>query len=218
MKLIALLAAFFIDTQIARSAQNYFNFANQPSHEIVFDDIAKTSFDKKDHSIHMKVLKSASVLLYPFSNIVKTKAVSFEWKYQGTLKVKSKAHQASKGGDDAILRVGLLVSGKPPLVPFFAPSWIKKTQHILLQPSNKLLYLTVGSEFDPGNIWESPYSSSIQSIAVASKSKADGFLYSSHRFANYKKLVGLWIMADGDNTGSQFTVVLRNLQIYELAD
>ena len=120
---------------------------------------------------------------------MKVKKLSFLWQKKGELKVKSSDHESSKKGDDAYFRLGLILSGEAPSIPFFAPAWIKKSREVLKLPSDKLLYLTVGSKFPAGKSWESPYSSSISSLSMASTEK-EGWMHTSQEFAKGIKLSG----------------------------
>lgn len=181
--------------------------------KITFDDIAPTDYKAQKGILTATVDQSASALIYAFDQPQTVQAAGFQWQNQGTLKVKSAKHEASKVGDDALLRVGVMIAGPKPTIPFFAPAWIKKTASALKQPSDRMIYLTVGSKHKTGKSWSSPYADSIHSVAVASEKAKNSWQTVNHRFKTAQSVVGLWLMADGDNTGSQFQVKLKNLQL-----
>ena len=178
---------------------------------ITFDGIPTTKYHLDNKALVAHVKNSSSVLLKAFDKKKSLKSISFKWKSQGILKTESASQEQTKSGDDAILRVGLILSGKAPMVPFFAPAWIKKSRDALKLPSNKMIYLTVGSKNKPGSQWESPYSSSIISIALPS-TEEEKFYRASHKFPKSIDIVGLWIFADGDNTKSSFNSTLWDLK------
>ena len=105
------------------------------------------------------------------------------------------------------------MAGEAPLVPFFAPAWIKKTRDILKLPSNLMIYLGLGSLSAPGSRWNSPYSDSILSIATPSQPLKDGWQRAAITLEKPYDIAGLWLFADGDNSKSQFTTKIRDLTL-----
>lgn len=187
---------------------------NNKFEHIQFKDIEPNQFEFRDNILAINVNKSASFLLQPFQQIKTISKVSFDWKSHGTLNVNSKDVEASREGDDAYLRIGLLIKGKPPVISFFAAGWIKKIKTLLHHPSNRMAYVVSGAQHSAGETWESPYTSSIHIISAKSSQLNDNWMRAEHRFTVAIEVVGLWIMADGDNTGSSFSTQLRNLEIH----
>lgn len=162
----------------------------------------------------MGVKKSSSFLLLPFSEIKNVKSVQFEWKSTGKLNVSSPKIEQSKKGDDFFMKLGLVLSGDAPFIPFFAPSWIKAIRNIAKLPSDKVLYLVSGTKTPPGNTWESPYTSDLTYRSLESKPTSEKpWLESSYSFTKPMAVVGLWLMADGDNSQSEFQSTIRNIQL-----
>ena len=104
------------------------------------------------------------------------------------------------------------MSGEAPSIPFFAPAWIKAIGDNMKLPSDKLLYLVVGAKNKPGARWESP-SDSMNFLALASTPGKDGWMKVDHTFKTPHKVVGLWIMADGDNPESVFETRVKSLVV-----
>lgn len=181
--------------------------------EISFDDIPKTKYSNVDGQLLSIVKKSSSILLQPFSKKQTVKTVKVVWKKTGDLKTKSFDHETTKSGDDAYFRVGLIVSGEAPTIPFFAPAWIKKSKEILKLPSDKMIYLTVGSKAAAGKTWPSPYSGSIESMAPQKSVSTGEWTTSEFTLSKATEIVGLWIFADGDNTESSFNVSVKSIEI-----
>ena len=99
------------------------------------------------------------------------------------------------------------------MVPWFAPAWVKMVRDHLILPSDRLVYLVAGARSQAGSRWKSPYSDSIETIAVASRPGANGWQHVHFRLQRPIKAVGLWIMADGDNSTSSFVTSLRRLRL-----
>ena len=164
--------------------------------------------------IQFDVNRSASFLLLAFADIKSIHKVSFEWKADGMLNKDSIEQEKTRKGDDAWIRVGLIISGEPEPVPeALLPRWTRQVRNTLRHPSDRMLYLTPGARHAPGATWKSPYSSNIDMISVASTGTVDGWQQVEHIFSEPQQTVGLWIMADGDNTDSIFSSQLRNLVI-----
>ncbi|NRA45229.1 MAG: DUF3047 domain-containing protein [Oligoflexales bacterium] len=182
-------------------------------HHIDFEDIKATeyTYDKQNKVLSAKVNQSSSILVIPFKSIESIKQVHFEWKASGKLPSVELAKLKEKEGDDAVLRVGLLLHGEPPMFSFTAPAWLKKVSNILKHPSDKLLYLVAGPK--QGLSWTSPYSDTIEQIAVATKPGKDLWQLSEHAFKDPMKAVGVWIIADGDNSKVSFQTDLKNLKL-----
>jgi len=182
-------------------------------HHITFKNIKPTKYSISKGQLTAITDKSASAFILPFKKKRTVNYMSFEWKFTGNFNQPSVKEIKTKGGDDAILRLGLMVSGRARLVPFFAPTWIKKTADIMKFPAGDLIYLNPHSPLADNRKWKSPYSTSIQNIAVGSKLLADKWRRSTYKFDEELTVVGLWIMSDGDNTSSKFETHLRNLVI-----
>lgn len=180
---------------------------------VTFEKITPTKYSNKEDTLQADVHMSSSILIKPFDTIRPVKSVSFLWKSEGSLGVKNAEQEEEKDGDDMVVRIGLMVSGERPLVPFFAPSWIKATEKVMKLPSDKIINLTVGARHAPGTEWESPYSSSISYRSIPSKPAEDGWQLAEATFDKPLSVVGYWIIADGDNTQSTFKTWVKNLDL-----
>ena len=79
--------------------------------------------------------------------------------------------------------------------------------------SDKMIYIISGSKHEHGQHWKSPFSDEVEIIAAGSRTQPDGWNVSEYTFKNAQSIVGLWIMADGDNTQSTFTSKLKSLTL-----
>jgi hypothetical protein len=207
---------FLLSVGIAGMGSSTFASENLDMKElshIQFDKIPATNYSTKDGILQADVNNSSSILIRPFDAVKSVKAVSFLWKAEGGPAVKNAEQEKEKKGDDVTLRVGLMLNGDKPTVPFFAPSWVKATEKVMKLPSDKIINLSVATKNSPGTEWESPYSDSITYLSLASQPAADGWQTAETTFAKPLNVVGYWIIADGDDTKSKFTVSMKNLEI-----
>ncbi len=179
--------------------------------KLTFSDLPATSYEQKDGQLKIDVKQSAAAWVLAFPTARPLHALGFEWKSSVESLVPSAEAEETKAGDDAILRIGLLLAGPAPTVPFFAPAWIKAVKKLMKQGSDRMVYLTVGAKHKPGQEWKSPYASSIENRALASEAGADGWKKTIFKPEAPMQVVGLWLMSDGDNTKQSFQVELRNL-------
>lgn len=179
---------------------------------IHFRRIQPTQVTYHDDIIQFDVNRSASFLLLAFDDVRTIRSIAFEWQAQGMLNKHSAAEEKTRKGDDAWLRVGLLISGQPDPVPeALLPRWLQQLRKKLQHPSDRMVYLVPGAMHAAGESWKSPFSSSVDMISVASKDLQNGWKQVLYRFPRSQQAVGLWLMADGDNTASVFSSRLRRL-------
>ncbi len=189
------------------SALPWLKQSNQ--HVVDFNDIPKTQYEFKPGILEARVDKSSSALVFPLEKPIQVKSVSIKWSRQGTIKRSAdKVDEKSKAGDDAWFRLGLIIAGPAPMIPFFAPAWIKRLKEVMTLSSNQMIYFIAGSLQDAGAVWPSPYTDSIIYSAMSNQDQGDGWWVSQGALKKEQQVVGFWIMADGDNTGSQFTTLL----------
>lgn len=201
-------------TLFAEVINDKINLEDKNVTHITFKRIAPNNIVIKQNALTIRVSNSASFILVPFENVKKVNKISFQWKKQGVINIKDAQHEETRQGDDAYLRVGLILEGKAELMNPLAPKWVKTVNETLRHPSDKMIYLTPGSLHQNGRRWKSPYSNDVEIIAVASKTSPDGWYLSEYTFESPQSVVGLWLMADGDNTQSSFTSMLKALTLH----
>ncbi len=181
---------------------------------IHFKRIQPNSVSFNNDVIDFEVNNSSSFLLLAFDDVRSIRTVSFQWKAKGMLNKDSVALEKTRKGDDAWLRVGLIIKGEPQHLPEpLLPRWMKQVRKTLNYPTNRMVYLIPDARHAAGETWQSPFSSDIDMISVASTVRSDNWNQVTHVFTDAQQTVGLWIMADGDNTRSIFNSQLRNLVI-----
>jgi hypothetical protein len=178
--------------------------------EIRFEKIPPTTFQWKDSVLTMKVNQSSGALVRPFDQIRSVRLIQVEWQTTFDAKGVTAKSEQKKNGDDFPLRIGLIVSGPKPWIPMFAAKWIKLLTEWMKFPSDRMIYAVLGSTQPPGSTWTSPYSDSIENIALPSVEQSNGYLRSTWDLKELK-LVGYWIMSDGDDRKISFETNLRSL-------
>lgn len=180
---------------------------------ITFEDIPATRYEQKDGYIAITVDRSASFLLKAFDSVKEVKKVRLQWRSEGELNIHTAELAKGKKGDDAKIRIGLLLEGEPSFIPFFVPDWLEEVNRHLKAPSNGLVYVVSGVPIPSGEHWPSPYADEISMFSAFNRILEDGWTESIYEFKTPLKIVGLWIMADGDNSESRFQTDLRALEL-----
>jgi len=212
LKLSALVIALTLTPPASLFAEAI-TLDNKNTTHITFKRIKPNSFVFKEDSLTVQVNSSASFILLPFESPIEINKISFQWKKKGMIDISDGLQEETLKGDDAYLRIVLIIEGKYPLMNPLAPKWVKQVHKILKYPSDKMICIVPGSRHKVGQHWKSPYSNDVEIIAVGSDTKKDGWNFSEHKFEKSQPVVGLWIMADGDNTQSTFTSQLKALTI-----
>lgn len=186
-----------------------------------FDGVASNRISYGDGAMTIDVSKSGSPLVSVFPATVKVKEVIVTGTVKGSLDLATRDFW-TKNHDDALLRLGLIEPGSKKLSAIqrlAAPRWIKtlekmfsgkmkglgKIQCFHLMPDASLIGETrvnpMGDTF-------------IETIQAAPK--ADGSFVLNVSFPDEPLTVaGLWLLADGDDTNSSFSVTITDISISE---
>lgn len=181
---------------------------------IQFKRITPSQYQFEPASLRIQVDDSASFLLVPFKQIKTVSAVRYAWKLEsGELRLNDAAHEADRDGDDAVFKLGLLIEGDPGFGNPLAPKWLKQANAALTNPSDRMIYIVANARHPAGQSWTSPYNNKIQMTAAQNRPLEAGWIEASHVFDSPVSIVGLWLMADGDNTDSRFSVRVKNIEL-----
>ena len=182
-----------------------------------FDQKLKTQYALESGALVATVRKSSSALVLPFDQIKLITNVSYDWCTTRDMTKVNREKEQKKEGDDAALRLGLLLSGTPPGVPLFVPNWIKRLEKLVKFPTQGVLFITSGVSADAGKSWVSPYTQYISMTVAQSTPKNLSWCKHGQAGKFQAKIpiesTGLWFMADGDDTHASFTTWISNIQI-----
>ena len=179
---------------------------------ITFKAIPRTAYENSPQSyLRAEVRESASFLLKGFEHAQSVGEVQVTWRSSGQLDQSiSPGKLKTKQGDDAVLKVGLLLKGKPPMVPWFAPQWIKHVRDHLKVPTERMIWLVFGSSVLGVEEWPSPWNSQIKHRSVPSQVLEQNWHSGRAQFDEIS-VVGVAIMVDGDNSSSTFRTDVREI-------
>lgn len=181
---------------------------------IQFRRIPPNQYHFEQDMLRIEVDDSASFLLLPFKQVKTVSTVHFDWMLEsGELRLEDAAHEASRPGDDAVFKLGLLIEGDPGFGNPLAPKWLKQANAALTTPSNRMIYIVANAKHPAGESWTSPYNSKVEMIAAQGRALEAGWSRASYIFEQPVSVVGLWLMADGDSTDSRFSTRVKNIEL-----
>ena len=199
-------------------------FENNYTH-IQFGRIKANQYEFDKRILKSKVDGSASFLMKAFESVRPVRRVSFKWRSDQLPKVKDAAQEKQRVGDDAVFKVGLLLKAENGIDNPLIPKWMRQVKALLNYPSENMIYLVADSKHAAGEQWPNPYNRRVTMIAMSAadiesklESRIDGefeegWQQASYRFGEAVEVVAIWLMADGDNTGSSFTSYVKDIQL-----
>jgi len=192
---------------------------------IQFGRIKANQYEFESRVLNTRVDSSASFLMKAFESVKPVKQVSFKWRSDQLPEVKDAVHEKQKAGDDAVFKLGLLLKADNEIDNPFLPKWMRQVKSLLNYPSENMIYLVAGSKHVAGEQWPNPYNRRVTMVAMSAadiesklESKIDGefeegWQQASYQFGEAVEVVAVWLMADGDNTGSSFTSYVKDIII-----
>ena len=204
---------FHANNLLADQSSETISLTPESFEHIQFKRITPSKYTFDSGVLKADVDGSSSILMMPFESVKTVNQVNFEWRSSGMPEVKDAEYEATKQGDDAVVKVGLLLKADETSFNPFAPKWLKRVNELLVFPSENMVYLVADAKHAVGDDWISPYNKRILMVPVSSKQGDDDWYKSVHQLEQPLEVVAIWIMADGDNTNSQFTSYIKNLHI-----
>jgi len=187
-------------------------------HSLSFRSIPPIQTKVQKDQITLKVDASAGGLVRRLPAATRVKRFVITGSVTGQLKVDEKGLW-EKGNEDAYLRVGLIAEGGRSLTRLerlVAPAWICTLDDVLnadgRAPSAIRNHLMVPHAAWIGKHRANPNMKQLVDHIVATPG-ADGRFTMRVDPPETLELVGLWLMADGDDSGSTFTVTLDSIKL-----
>jgi hypothetical protein len=182
-------------------------FSSLPPHQIRFSPAG----------LQILVDKSAMPLIYPLPAQVRAAAVRVRGRIEGKLDLPAQ-RQGEKGFDDYAFRIGLVEPGERTLGFVqrpFAAAWVRKLFDLAPKGGgiSRIRFYNVGA--DPAQVGrrrQHPASELLLEEVVAVP-RADGRFDFEHRLDPPLSTLALWLSADGDDTGSRFTVWVEHIEL-----
>jgi hypothetical protein len=167
--------------------------------------------------LEMRVEGSAMPLIHPLPRPVRVKAFRVKGRVEGTLQVPAE-RQGEKGFDDYAFRLGLVEPGERSLNFLqrqFAASWVRKLFELAPKGGgiSRIHFFNVGThENQIGRQRQHPLSDLILETVVAVPGP-DGRFGFVHTLERPLETVAIWLSSDGDDTGSNFTVLVEEIEL-----
>lgn len=208
-----LVAIVYANTIAAETPSEIIPLQAKAFEHIKFSRIKSNHHTYHDRGLQIDVDQSASFLMQPFDHIRPVKRVSFEWRSDGLPKIKNAQNEGQKSGDDAVFKLGLLLETEGSISNPFIPKWMKRVEKLLNFPSEEMVYLVADARHATGEQWANPYNDRVTMISIGSIEIKQDWKLASYEFEVPVDVVAIWLMADGDNTRSHFTVHIKNIKI-----
>lgn len=183
-----------------------------------FSNIKSNQVEFSNAGILVQVKKSASPLIYKFNTKKSVQGFKIKGEFKGLPFFEMADKQGQKGFDDYALRIGFIVPGEKKLTgikKLFAASWVKQ------------LYAQLPEELGLDYIQFFNFTQSREQVGTGRIHPSTDLI--KEEFINYvknqgpfqieynlktpKDAVALWISIDGDDTQSDFDVLISNLEI-----
>jgi hypothetical protein len=213
-----ILALLFLATAVTAAAGQSFTVplstrdgwetirpSNRAGHEVRFSDAG----------LVVSVRQSAGSLAYALPSITTVTRVRARGRVTGTLDVEP-ARQGLDGHDDFVLRLGLVEAGERRLNFLqrrFAPGWVRRLFELAPPDAgiSRVHFLAVGADQTViGRSRQHPLHELLLETVVTALSP-DGTFEIDATLEMPARAVGIWILADGDDTRSAFTLVLEQV-------
>ncbi|MEX2494780.1 MAG: hypothetical protein WD448_01760 [Woeseia sp.] len=172
----------------------------------------------QDGALHIAIGRSSSPLVYKLETPKRVKAFTVTATWNGELDIPADAVQGSENSDDFVLKVGLVEAGDRTLNWFqrrVAADWILEL-HELAPEGNGVrrinFYSTTQQADQVGTSRHHPLSDLLYEERVLYLPEPGRFQL-SRRFEEPIETLGLWISSDGDDTGSEFTLAIEQIEL-----
>ena len=182
-------------------------YSKIPQNEVIF----------QKNGMEIKVKKSASPIFHSFDKKYNITGIKVAGEFKGLPNLKNQNDQGNKKADDYPLRIGLIISGDKKLSglkKFFAPDWIVR------------LYDQIPTEFGLNyvyffNVTQNQNQIGLKRIHPSSDLITEEFIKFvekpgsfeiEHRLKEPLSVLGIWLSIDGDDTLSEYSIILSKLE------
>ena len=177
----------------------------------------ETRFAQGELRIHVRRSASPIIRALP-GGPLKITGFKVEGEFKGLPVFANVKKQGQKGADDFALRLGFIVPGDKKLSGLkktFAPEWIKRLYEKVPEGSGidhvRFFALVQNPEL-VGQSRRHPASELLREDFVAHV-RAPGPFTFTHQLAEPLQAGAIWLSTDGDDTRSEFTVVIKKIEL-----
>ncbi len=183
-----------------------------------FRGIPASTVSHADGALHIAVDRSASPVVYAFDEPRQVRGVTLRARWQGALSLPPGATQGERGADDFVLKLGLIEAGERRLNWFqrrVAAPWVRRLFELAPSDSGLDRVRFLSTTQQPALLGSSrvhPLDDLLYEERVTLL-EAPGEFTIERRFETPVELLGLWLSADGDDTGSTFDVYVERITL-----
>ena len=182
------------------------NYAKIPSNSVSFSERGMT----------IEIARSASPVVYPL-NPQYLQKIAFDIEINGAIKL-NESIQGSVNNDDFVFRLGVVYEGRKTLNFIqrkLAASWLRQL-YALAPPDSGVEKIEFFNVFDDerikGQKRQHPLSELIYENFLF-ENPADGRVSATIDVDPDKRVLAIWISADGDDTQSSFSVIVKRISL-----
>lgn len=184
-----------------------------------FTRIPANSVAVVDGNLHISVNKSASPLIYEFDEPLVVTSLAVKARWSGTLNIPQDAVQGEAGADDFILKLGIVEAGERTLNWLqrrIAADWVRQLFKLAPQGTGveRIHFLTTTQQHNLiGSHRTHPLNDLMYETRITYLESPDEFEM-VYQFEEPVVVLGLWIAADGDDTGSSFDLFIERITLH----
>ena len=183
-----------------------------------FSSIPANTVSVEDGNLHISVNKSASPLVYKLGEPLAVMSLAVKARWSGKLNIPQDAVQGEAGADDFILKLGIVEAGDRTLNWLqrrIAADWIR--QLFKLAPKGtgveRINFLSTTQQQNLlGSRRTHPLNDLLYETRIAYL-ESPGEFEMVYEFEEPVVVLGLWISADGDDTGSSFDLSIERITL-----
>lgn len=185
---------------------------------LTFSKIPANEVSVDEGHLSIAVRQSASPLVFKLDEPTTVRRVNVRARWTGVINLPEGAVQGDKGVDDFVLKLGVVEAGERTLSWLqrrIAADWIK--QLFRLAPAGtgveRINFLSTTQQAElVGSEREHPLSDLLYETRLT-KLDGPGEFTLTHEFTEPVSVLGLWISADGDDTGSSFDLQIESITL-----
>ena len=184
-----------------------------------YRNIPSNTVTTGDSGMLIAVRRSASPLVFKLDAPVALTGISVKARWSGGLRLPEGVAQGESGADDFVLKVGVVEAGDKTLNWFqrrIAADWVIRLFELASEGSGieRIHFLTTTLQQELlGTSRRHPLSDLLYETHIHHLD-APGEFELSQRFAEPVKTLGLWLSADGDDTGSSFDLHIDSIRLH----
>lgn len=186
---------------------------------LAYRNIPSNTVTTNGSGMQIAVRESASPLVFRLDAPVALTGITVRASWSGGLQVPEGARQGEADADDFVLKVGLVESGSRTLnwmQQRLAAGWVRELYELAPENSGieRIHFLTTTRQAElVGSSRRHPLSDLLYESRVRHLD-APGEFELSRRFAEPVETLGLWLSADGDDTGSSFDLQIESIRLH----